>query len=378
LKNPAIVIVAYNREKPFIRLLKSLGKAIYYDFDVPLIISIDKGGSERIINISENYVWEHGTKKIIRHTQHLGLKDHLISCGDLSKEYGHVIILEDDLMVSQFFYDYAVKSINWFDTASIMGISLYSPRHNIYTNYPFIPIEDGFDNFYIQMPQTWGQIWGKETWSSFKKWFENEEYLRKLDKSYPIFIDKWSDKSYAKYIWQYMVEEDLYFVIPRTSFTTQFGEFGTNFNQAVTHFQRPLSIGTQEFKFSTFEKSNSKYDSHYELFPEIISKFNDEFEERSFIMDINGSKIINPNEDRYIVTTKPMKRPLREYALQMKPPELNIINKIEGEGINYGTSYEITKVRQFRKKIHNFSWDDYYFRKLTSKRLLGLILRKLF
>ena len=54
----------------------------------------------------------------------------MLQCGDISYEYGSVIVLEDDLFVSPFFYKYAVEAQEFYrDDNRIGGISLYNqPR----------------------------------------------------------------------------------------------------------------------------------------------------------------------------------------------------------------------------------------------------------
>ena len=53
---PAIVVVAYDREKALDRLLTSLGNADYEGFiDVPLIISIDKSGNEAVGKLADSF-----------------------------------------------------------------------------------------------------------------------------------------------------------------------------------------------------------------------------------------------------------------------------------------------------------------------------------
>jgi len=108
---PAIVVVGYNRPKALERLLRSIHDADYSDYsDISLVISLDKGPSE-VRDIASSFLWRYGPKRLIIHEARLGLRSHILSCGDLSQTYRTVIILEDDLVVSPAFYDYAVQSV---------------------------------------------------------------------------------------------------------------------------------------------------------------------------------------------------------------------------------------------------------------------------
>ena len=83
---PAVVIPAFNRPKSLLRLLRSLDKGDYpLNHSIELIISIDGGGDHEVLRIAKEFNWNFGTKTIIEHDENLGLKNHIISCGDLAK-----------------------------------------------------------------------------------------------------------------------------------------------------------------------------------------------------------------------------------------------------------------------------------------------------
>ena len=95
--HPAIVIIAYNRSRSLERLLKSVGKAQYPENQkIPLVISIDKGDNSDVIRVAENFTWTHGEKRVVCRKENLGLKRHVLLCGDYVQEFGSVILLEDD------------------------------------------------------------------------------------------------------------------------------------------------------------------------------------------------------------------------------------------------------------------------------------------
>ena len=76
----AIVVVAYNRDKALAKLLNSL-KRIETNINVPLVISIDGGGTEAVNKIANDFEWQYGEKKVIIHEK-LGLVKHFIWAGD--------------------------------------------------------------------------------------------------------------------------------------------------------------------------------------------------------------------------------------------------------------------------------------------------------
>ena len=110
-------------------------------------------------------------KIIIHHTTNLGLKEHIILCGNKSKEFGAVIILEDDLVVSQGFYNYAVAAAAYYDNEpKVAGISLYSYEYEELGWYRFYPKNLGKDNFFMQWSASWGQLWTSSQWICFTEW----------------------------------------------------------------------------------------------------------------------------------------------------------------------------------------------------------------
>ena len=97
---PAICCIGYNRPESMRRLLNSVGKGVYDDVNIPLIISIDESDkSDNVEAVAREFEWKYGKKIIKRYPQRLGLKEHCMRCGDSSVEYGALIFLEDDVVV---------------------------------------------------------------------------------------------------------------------------------------------------------------------------------------------------------------------------------------------------------------------------------------
>ena len=125
--NIGVVIPCYNRVDSLNRLLVSLKDANYLGDDVDLIFSIDYSGINSVQVLAESFQWEFGIKKLILHSNNLGLKQNILSCGDLVDEYDAVIILEDDLYVAKDFYNYAKQAAFYYlNNDNIAGISLFS------------------------------------------------------------------------------------------------------------------------------------------------------------------------------------------------------------------------------------------------------------
>ena len=91
----AIVAVGYNRIDSMQRLFMSLSIAQYPNNDIPLYISIDASGDTELYDYVRNFEWKHGDKYVNIQEERLGLRKHIIQCGDLTKCFKAVIILED-------------------------------------------------------------------------------------------------------------------------------------------------------------------------------------------------------------------------------------------------------------------------------------------
>ena len=174
----AIIAIAYNREQSLQRLLTSLNAARYPEKDVTLIISIDKSDTDIVERAADAFVWKHGTKRVKKHEQNLGLLRHIMSQGEELDRYDAVIILEDDIVVSPAFYDFVEQCVaKYHDNDDIAGISLYNFPLNYMTELPFEPEKDGHDVFMMNTAQSWGEVWMRRQWRDFHSWYEqNTEF----------------------------------------------------------------------------------------------------------------------------------------------------------------------------------------------------------
>lgn len=347
---PAIVIAAYNRPSSLARLLHSLTYADYRGYDdIPLIISIDNSPITEVSEIADNYTWKYGSKKVIKHETNIGLKANILFCGDLTKEYNSVIVLEDDLFVSPAFYDYTCQSINFYnDSDEIAGISLYSYDFNEYAKMRFIPLHDGFDNYFLQSATSWGQAWTWKQWNDFKTWYSDNNSISQ-DDPLPENVINWKDNSWKKNYIKYMVLNKKYFVVPRISLTTNFSEEGTNAKRQVHSYQVPMLMQKKKFNFSKLEESNSIYDCYYEISSDIIKNFNSFLQLFDFECDFYGSKKLSKVQSKYLLTIRDSYCPETSYSLNLIPHELNAINQLNGNFFNLSKVDECQPLKKSKK-----------------------------
>jgi hypothetical protein len=333
--NPAIVVAAYNRDVPLKRLLNSLSKA-YYDSPVDLVISIDKNGNQDVYSLADSFNWPHGNKEVVKKKHHLGLRHHILECGDLTARYGSIVLLEDDLFVSPYFYTYARQCLEFYGSESnIAGISLYSHGYNETAYMGFLPLEDSSDVFFLQIASSWGQSWTKEQWQRFVKWYEKnkDRTLTELDKI-PGNVLQWPGSSWKKYFIAYMIASDKYFVYPRISLSTNFSDPGIHHKTKQTRLQVPLQFFPKEWTFKSFKDSLAVYDAYHEILPEKLKQLHGDLQEYDLEIDFYGQKNLAVSNRKYALTSKPAIDPVKTFGKELKPIELNLVYGIEGSHIS--------------------------------------------
>lgn len=336
--NLAIVIVAYNRPDALSRLLNDLKNVDYEGFTVPLIISIDYSGSNGAFEVADAFEWEFGEKKIIRHLSNLGLKKHVLKCGDLVKDYDAVIVLEDDLMVSPAMFSYAWRAVEQYkDDKNIAAVSLYTKGWSETAMQQFTPALSVYDTYFIQTAESLGQIWFKNEWFQFKEWLRTHESFGKSE-SIPLNVRLWDDKSWKKFHIWYCIEKEKYTVYPYRALTRCGSDEGEHVKKDkkvsnVSQIQVPiLESVLKDYRFAEFKDEKAvKYDAFLER---VFNNYADT------CFDLYGQKTQYKGY-RYVVTPKNLNYKIVDtYGLLLRPHEDNITSKEKGD---YFVKYDLTE-----------------------------------
>ena len=378
----AIIAIGYNKVNSILRLLNSLNEAVYDDEQITLIVSVDKSDTDKVICAAKEFKWKHGEKQIRTFGEKQGLKKHILSCGDYLEQYDAIFVFEDDIMVSPYFYMYGKQCIEFYGkNDSIAGISLYSPRWNYDANFPFEPLKSKNDVYFMQYAQSWGQIWMKDSWKQFAEWYaQNENYFQSRHEEVPRNLYEWGENSWLKYHIVYCMLHNKFFVYPYCSYTTVFVEGGTHFDSDITRFHSNLMVQpVEKLELADIEsKSAVKYNAFFEnmaLQDCLRKKFG-----RDVDVDINGVKNYK-KKNTYLLSTKILPFKIeKQYAMQLRPVELNILLDIEGKGIFlYDTSQDRKYSKNEEKEQIVRKW-DYYMgdRFFTLKEFFPVCKKKLF
>jgi hypothetical protein len=332
---PAIVVAAYNRPDALRRLLDCIERA-HYPANVPLIISIDPGGSRErdVYEAAQAFEWPHGEKRVILHTSHLGLVDHVYFTAALSEEHGAIIRLEDDYYVSPMYYGYASQALTFYrDDSRIAGISLYGVWFNGYTHEPFTPYLDVGDMYFMQSPWSQGQAFTAEQWRAYTDWRSSAD--RRLTPDDPIheMYLRFAADDWFPLKTKYLAETERFYVFPRESLSTNFGDAGTHFDQTSSTFQVPLQTLRREFRLQPLDESVAVYDSFQEMLPDRLNRLSDALAGYDYEVDLNGVKSAAKVRRPYVLTTKLCRNPIRTFGCVMHPREANIASRVPGSEI---------------------------------------------
>lgn len=392
---PAIIVPVFSKAKSLQRLLDSLNRAHYPDDGVTLIISADGGATEEVLQIADLFRFVHGKKEVIKRENNMGLREHIMWCGDQSQKYGSVIILEDDLYVDEHYYSYSTAAIHYYsDQKDIAGISLYAQRYNPMAKLAFDPMFNGYSTYFMQLPSSWGQAWTAGQWSLFRQWYEGAD----TDSVYrnpriPRTVKNWPETSWKKYFFAFMVENNLWFVYPYQSYTTNCAdEVGVHMLEQTSLHHVPLGAfgrPADAFKFCEQENSEVRYDSFLEpdsaeLY-ELLGVESSEIE-----IDIYGVKPVSLlKESRFTLTSKKCKNPISTYRMAFRPVEKIPISSLTDYKFQRGFSNHlffsessniVSKKRPFFEQVNYLSYyqlNHRYFRRRYILHYITKLINKL-
>lgn len=328
----AIVAIGYNRPRSMERLLKSLAQADYDGDQVTLIISIDNSGDDSVQRCAEDFDWPFGPKIVKTYPQRMGLRRHVLTCGDLVEGYEAIAVFEDDIYVAPNFYQYMKQAVAYYERDDrIAGISLYQHLWNVHANRPFVPLADSNDVYFVQFAQSWGQVWMKRQWMAFRKWYEEQGEEFQESEDIPDYVASWPGTSWLKYHVKYCIERNKYFVYPYVSQCTNFTDAGENFAIPSTGLQVPFQTGIQrEYRFVTLDDSDTVYDAFWEneKLAGILGLPADQL-----CTDLYGVKKNRKNQRYWLTLEIKDYKIVRSFGLLLKPQEQNILADMEGTQI---------------------------------------------
>ncbi len=383
---PAIIVPAYKRENSLRRLLKSINNAVYPTKNIELIISLDGDYTSNVLDIAESFQFLHGSKKVIKRKNNIGLREHILWCGDQTEKYGSVIILEDDLIVSNQYYNYTKQALEFYSIDdNISGISLYGHKYNEYAYLPFDPNYNGYSGYFMQIASSWGQAWSQDMWFKFKQWYNKNDSAEAVNNinGLPDILKKWPESSWKKYFSAYLVKENKYFYYPYRSHTTNCSDKGGyHIKGGSDLYQVPISFEFCKKNIFSFQKYTSKsirYDSfmepNYDSFYKSIG-----FNEQELCVDMYGIKPLNLiNQKKYIITSRKCKNSIKLFELKYKPIDNVSLGEVEIDSnntkyvINLSKCSDLINLKQpYYKLVKYYSYTNLESKKFLKKYALEM------
>ncbi|MGY3602743.1 MULTISPECIES: hypothetical protein [unclassified Bradyrhizobium] len=329
-----VVVVGYNRPHSLRRLLKSLANAAEYaERWPPIIISIDYGGGQEwsaCVQYAEHFDWP-GTKHVVIQPVQLGLRKHVLTCCNLSRSVGNVLVFEDDLCVSRAVFQVADELLAKYGTSSqVAGISLYSHMFNEFAEIPFVAVNDGWDVFFAQTGSSWGQMWTRTQWVAFDEWLST--YVSDEGAAVPREVLAWSpQKSWKRFFNMYLAKSKQFVVYPRVSMSTNMGDRGVNLKFETTHLTVALGVGASPLRLPELHESLSVYDPFLEFEAERLKRLVPALRGYEFDVDLTGEKPVKSLRRPFVLTCRGGHSSAAiQYGFGHFPPELNVIFEEQG------------------------------------------------
>lgn len=363
---PAIAILAFNRPLALKRLLDSIRAAEYPESTI-LVISLEYGAAPAVVDMARSFRCDRLNVRVISQDNKLGLRRHVLACGELVEEYGSIIVLEDDLIIDRYFYTYAMSALLFYDDdEGVAGISLYSYEYNEFAGLPFKPMANGFDTYPMQIPCSWGQCWSRKQWRQFKSWYsgKTQSDLDSIDRL-PMSVKTWPESSWKKYFHGYMIESGTYFVYPYMSFSTNCSDNGgTHIMGESFSYQVSLALQDRHFSPLRFAPTNFR-DVVYDSFMEPVGDFlfrTIGYSSSEVEIDLQGIKPMPLlKKKKYALTTRNGAIEKIGYPQRYRPVEVNLLfpSKRDDANITWrllDTNHLVAGVCRY----HKLTWYSYY------------------
>ena len=385
MKDAAVLLIAYDKADALKNSFENLLKVDYLGKKVDLIISIDYSGKEEVNEMAKSLDWPFGDKIVRAFKERQGLKNHILQCFEYAEEYEVLFLLEDDIYCSKAMFSYGYNAAKFYDDDdNIAGISLYGFQGN-WQNWAFRfePFQSGYDNYFMRLAQSWGEVVTTKQWLSFKKWFENNKEFIKDDINVAS-INRWPESSWLKYFHRYCFINNKFFIYPYISVVSNGNGVGIHNFKTCNDFQVELQGVSKQYKFQKFDIGDPKTIIYDEYMNPIWLKHYLEYKPDELTIDLWCTKR-KSQLSKYVLTAGYYgKNYLKSYSLSLHPIELSIIDNVEGEGIYIYESKYVIKKKPKLYNLMNYSlrtsdWRriKFYSTKLFFKTLFEKLHKKL-
>lgn len=366
-----IAILAYEKANSLKRLIHSIEIGNHYSGN-DIYIFLDKHPND----ITHAAVCDAAESKLVSDVyipeHRLGLRNNMLRVFHWCVQQNEpVLVLEDDLWLAPGAMQYAKSATSFYRNHPNIGmISLYHQPYVAGTEFPNLPMDDGFDNYFMQLASSSGFILFPEHAAPMLSYSDHEDAY--ISRNLPAYMHSWPLSSWKKIFNAWLLDSGHTVVYPRISYSTNFGEPGANHPKASNFFQSPLSMDIHpNLRFSAYEQATARYDHYMEWIPN--AKF-PEWEKVCF--DLNGLKPATAIINQQVVTLRQTDDPLKTFGRALKPQELNIIYETTGN------IYHLMDCQTFEyASIPPDSYEnliDYHYIFTSGRKIASYLKRKIF
>jgi hypothetical protein len=217
----------------------------------------------------------------------------------------------------------------------VAGISLAAPRLRTATVIPFVPIEDGFDAIFLQIVPQVAFVMTPTQAAAAKAGLEKHGGN----------LAKW------------LAASKRYLVTPRTALAHD--------GLGTAEQQRMFPIGQREWRIGPPDNSLALYDARLELAAEAAQRLAPPLADFAFIVDLWGLRQPEEIVGDYLLSARPCRRPVIQFALDFIPPEANLAAPSKqgffalGKANDFEPMERSRRERLFRHATRYNALDDY-------------------
>lgn len=367
-----LVIPVFDRLHSIERLMKSIER-MEIRGTLNVVISCDGGASAEVRRFAEGFSWERGSYRVIQRDENLGVDDHNLECMRMAIELGHVVVLEDDLVVSPTLQAFLLQAYAALRTEKdVAGISMYRYPLNEANRFPFELIPNDEFLYYQQRPSSKGCFYTREMVESYF------DFLDRFDHDYtryhlPDNVLKWDDKVWEKSFYAYLVQNNRYVAFPRYSLTTDFADHGVHMKKQIHRYQHqtPLYLADQFSAMRAIVDTENVYDAFYEIDVDVIKRYLPQLVSFDLAIDLYGNKDLSKVKETWVLSEKDCTQPNMGWDRKVKPEVMNLLMNQKG------SFYHLAEKHRFRNKPPRKKLKENFMYYYPDTRLIDLVRMKL-
>ncbi|MFT5156238.1 MAG: hypothetical protein ACI83I_000781 [Bacteroidia bacterium] len=367
-----IVIIAFNRPHCLERLCASLLRVTAFDENqksIDLTISFDGGFDKESERIAEGFDWKFGSKAVRKHDERLKLDAHLLDCIISSKNHDVTLFLEDDHWIEA---GYLQTISQYVESGSMYaGLSLYSYPLHPETGLPTKHLTNRGSFSLIQRISSRGLVLSSAQIIEFEAWLNSYDALNYRNQI-PQYLLSYTDSQWETLYSKYLIQTNQFLAFQAENTVMAFGELGTHFLKRDDRYIPQNYLKYRSVGAFVPEEKPMKYDAWNELHPVWFTNL----KAYDFEVDLNASK--NNFQKEYLLTTRPMKDPILEFGLDLKPIEMNVIRSLSGTGIFFGKTKNVLPFGKFQRLKWRYVMRMYHLQRHSLSELMYHFIRRVF